>query len=66
MRKKNNVLAQFKRLGLSIVNIRFYTEKQLDKKLTEQRKICCDRMDEWCDYNKITKSGHIVLYAPRP
>lgn len=59
-------LAQFKQWILSIVTIRFYSEKQLDEKLTEQRQICCDRMDEWCERNNLKKCGHIVLYVPRP
>ena len=43
-----------------------YTEEELDKMLTTQREICCEAMDKWCEVNNIKKSGHIVLYAPRP
>jgi len=66
MKQKTNNLAQFKQWILSIVTIRFYSEKQVDKLLTEQREICCKRMDEWCKYNNLKQCGHIVLYVPRP
>lgn len=66
MKQKTNILARFKQWILSIVTIRFYSEKQVDKLLTEQREICCNKMDDWCEYNKLKKCGHIVLYAPRP
>ncbi len=66
MKYLRNKLARFKQWILSIVTIRFYSEKQVDKLLTEQREICCKKMDDWCEYNKLKKCGHIVLYAPRP
>jgi len=43
-----------------------YTKEELDEMLTKQREICCEAMEKWCEKNKLTKSGHIVLYAPRP
>tara|TARA_R110000796_G_scaffold223916_1_gene340188 strand:+ start:318 stop:623 length:306 start_codon:yes stop_codon:yes gene_type:complete len=43
-----------------------YTEEELDVILTKQREICCEAMEKWCEVNDLNKSGHIVLYAPRP
>lgn len=43
-----------------------YTEEELDEMLTKQREICCEAMEKWCEVKGLNKSGHIVLYAPRP
>ena len=43
-----------------------YSEQEVDDLLTRQREICCEEMERWCEVNKLNKSGHIVLYAPRP
>ena len=43
-----------------------YTVEELDEMLTKQREICCEAMEKWCEVNGLNKSGHIVLYAPRP
>lgn len=46
--------------------LRYYSKKEVDELLTKQREICCERMDDWCDYNKLKRCGHVVLYSPRP
>lgn len=43
-----------------------YSEQEVEDLLTRQREICCEKMEEWCEVNKLKKSGHIVLYASRP
>ena len=65
MKQKTNKLVQIKQWILSVVSKR-YSEKEVEDLLTRQREICCNKMDDWCEYNKLKKCGHIVLYAPRP
>lgn len=61
----NGLIRKLKVLRLYFFNKR-YSEKEVDELLTKQREICCDKMDDWCEYNNLKKSGHIVLYSPRP
>jgi hypothetical protein len=59
------LIEKLKALRLYFVSKR-YSEKEVDDLLTRQREICCNKMDDWCEYNNLKKCGHIVLYAPRP
>lgn len=59
------LIEKLKALCLYFVSKR-YSEKEVDELLTRQREICCEKMDAWCEYNKLKKCGYIVLYAPRP
>ena len=61
-------LLDVKEIDLAINSLmnKKYTEKEVDDILTRQREICCEAMEDWCEKNSFKKSGHIVLYAPRP
>ena len=61
-----NLIKRLKALRIYVISGRYFSEKEVEDLLTEQRQLCADRMDRWCEHNKLKKCGHIVEYAACP